>query len=111
MNVSPDMQIVYDPAVVAHLFGVSRMTICHLCRTGQIPTVNLGSFSRPRWRIPLSFIEGAYRGEARWKYPKVLKRQQLKHSRQMTLTKITRANEEVANLARKEREWEDENDE
>lgn len=101
-------QILYRPKVVAQLFGVAEETIRRLCHDGRIPAVNLGTWTHARWRIPLSFIEQAMRGEARWKYPKVLKRQCI--NRSVALRRLSRVNDEMARIARNEAEWSDDDE-
>ena len=70
-----NLQALYSCRVVAELFGCSRQSVYYMCRNGSIPAINIGRPDSPLWRVPLSFIEKAMRGEARWKYPKALKRQ------------------------------------
>ena len=102
-------QILFRLPVVAQLFGVGVETIRRLCQHGRIPAVNLGTFTHAQWRIPLSFIDGAMRGEARWKYPRVLKRQCV--NRSTAEKRIARVNDEMARIARNESSWEEEDDE
>lgn len=61
--------------VVAKVFGVTSGTIEKYVRLGRIPAVNLGTITSPRWWIPLSWLESAMRGEARWKYPDAIRPQ------------------------------------
>lgn len=102
-------QVLFRPKVVAHLFGVSDATIRNLCQQGRIPAVNLGSFTHSRWMVPLSFVQEAMRGAARWKYPRALKRQCV--SRRVAQRRIAQVNDEMARIARNETNWEDEDDE
>lgn len=102
-------QILYNVRVVGQLFGVTNTTVRTMCRNGRIPCVNLGTFTRPRWRIPLNFIEEAMRGEARWKYPKRFKRQCI--SRAAAQRKIAHVNDELARIAGNEKKWSDDEDE
>jgi hypothetical protein len=61
------------------------------------------------WRIPLSFIEEAMRGEARWKYPRHFKRQCVK--RVTARNRIVQVSREMEKIAQNEKEWGDEDDE
>jgi hypothetical protein len=63
----------FRPRVVAKVFGCTYDTIAKYIRAGRIPAVNLGSIASPRWWIPLSWLESAMRGEARWKYPESIR--------------------------------------
>jgi hypothetical protein len=101
-------QILYSPKVVAVLFDCTYETVLRLCKEGRIPAVNLGTFKCPRWRVPLSFLEKAMWGVARWKFPRFVRRTCRRADQARRA--IARAAAEVKRLESLDT-WEDEEDE
>lgn len=91
------------------LFGISEETVRRLCQSGRIPAVNVGVSTSAQWRIPLSYIDAAMRGEARWKYPKSLRRQCV--TKRVAQRRIAHVEAELERIARNQVTWEDEEDE
>lgn len=75
--------------VAAHLLGISEHTLRRLCDVGKIPAVNVSTnFTHAVWRVPISYVEEAMCGQARWKYPNAVKRQTWKKSEAKRLINV-----------------------
>lgn len=92
--------------VAAHILGIDPRTVRKLCEQGRIPAVDVSSAvgnNHHVWRIPISYVEDAISGSARWKYPhKVKRRTWLKTTaRNMIAAKL----KEVESMDRNEIRW------